>query len=169
MANPVCTSHSLVLSSLVWCENERRLHGTLTFVPWHTYVRVWRRRFVLVGFFYRPFLFWAQKVFPLPETWVETAALWLIDRRTKITSARESLLPVAAATLAASAALARTCFPFVVLVPLNIFNLPLPVLDVFFIDFDRHPQASCSRPAAVNALKKNDGDIVNAIMELTMD
>ena len=31
------------------------------------------------------------------------------------------------------------------------------------------PQASCSRSAAVNALKKNDGDIVNAIMELTMD
>ncbi|CAB1104573.1 unnamed protein product [Ectocarpus sp. 12 AP-2014] len=30
-------------------------------------------------------------------------------------------------------------------------------------------QASCTRSAAVNALKKNDGDIVNAIMELTMD
>eukprot|EP00752_Nemacystus_decipiens_P006478 g5832.t1 len=30
-------------------------------------------------------------------------------------------------------------------------------------------QAGCSRSAAVNALKKNDGDIVNAIMELTMD
>eukprot|EP00903_Cladosiphon_okamuranus_P012581 g11778.t1 len=30
-------------------------------------------------------------------------------------------------------------------------------------------QASCSRAAAVSALKKNDGDIVNAIMELTMD
>ncbi|CAM9903955.1 unnamed protein product [Ascophyllum nodosum] len=30
-------------------------------------------------------------------------------------------------------------------------------------------QASCSRSAAVQALKKNDGDIVNAIMELTMD
>ncbi|CAM9376706.1 unnamed protein product [Scytosiphon promiscuus] len=30
-------------------------------------------------------------------------------------------------------------------------------------------QASCSRGAAVKALKKNEGDIVNAIMELTMD
>ncbi|CAM9576711.1 unnamed protein product [Sphacelaria rigidula] len=30
-------------------------------------------------------------------------------------------------------------------------------------------QASCSRAAAVQALKKNDMDIVNAIMELTMD
>jgi len=29
-------------------------------------------------------------------------------------------------------------------------------------------QANCSRKKAVNALKKNDGDIVNAIMELTM-
>lgn len=29
-------------------------------------------------------------------------------------------------------------------------------------------QAGCSRAVAVNALKKNDGDIVNAIMELTM-
>ncbi|KAJ1450823.1 NAC domain-containing protein [Pelagophyceae sp. CCMP2097] len=29
-------------------------------------------------------------------------------------------------------------------------------------------QASCSRPKAVAALKSNDGDIVNAIMELTM-
>jgi nascent polypeptide-associated complex subunit alpha len=29
-------------------------------------------------------------------------------------------------------------------------------------------QASVSRAKAVNALKKNDGDIVNAIMELTM-
>ncbi|CAM9137598.1 unnamed protein product [Ectocarpus fasciculatus] len=29
-------------------------------------------------------------------------------------------------------------------------------------------QASCSRAAAAAALKKNDGDIVNAIMELTM-
>lgn len=29
-------------------------------------------------------------------------------------------------------------------------------------------QAGCSRGAAVSALKKNDGDIVNAIMELTM-
>ena len=29
-------------------------------------------------------------------------------------------------------------------------------------------QASCSRASAVSALKKNDGDIVNAIMELTM-
>ena len=28
-------------------------------------------------------------------------------------------------------------------------------------------QASCSRAAAVKALKNNDGDIVNAIMELT--
>lgn len=30
-------------------------------------------------------------------------------------------------------------------------------------------QATCSRSAAVQALKKNDMDIVNAIMELTMD
>lgn len=30
-------------------------------------------------------------------------------------------------------------------------------------------QASCSRAQAVQALKKNDMDIVNAIMELTMD
>jgi nascent polypeptide-associated complex subunit alpha len=29
-------------------------------------------------------------------------------------------------------------------------------------------QAGCSRAAAVSALNKNDGDIVNAIMELTM-
>jgi len=29
-------------------------------------------------------------------------------------------------------------------------------------------QASCSRAKAVQALKTNDGDIVNAIMELTM-
>jgi len=29
-------------------------------------------------------------------------------------------------------------------------------------------QANCSRPAAVKALKKSGGDIVNAIMELTM-
>ena len=29
-------------------------------------------------------------------------------------------------------------------------------------------QASCTRPKAVAALKANDGDIVNAIMELTM-
>lgn len=30
-------------------------------------------------------------------------------------------------------------------------------------------QAGCLRSAAVAALKNNDGDIVNAIMELTMD
>ena len=29
-------------------------------------------------------------------------------------------------------------------------------------------QASCSRSEAVKALRANDGDIVNAIMELTM-
>lgn len=35
---------------------------------------------------------------------------------------------------------------------------------------DRHhtKQAGCSRAKAVSALKRNDGDIVNAIMELTV-